>query len=192
MPGKKTTLSKTKPMADGFNEARAMRVAEVMNDFQRLQQYLMQPQPSPSADDYYEEGYEILRQCRAGASALLAAQYDPDLQQGPNESDEVVKRQLQRVLLDASARRFQAQKIYLRAVAAARWVNMRNGILQGQRRHAGHMAALQQADNALRAELATISDERIVSDLRTKDWQAAHWLQEDPPLASLLAWIRSH
>lgn len=56
-----------------------------------------------------------------------------------------------RVLLDASARRFQAQKIYLRAVAAARWVNMRNGILQGQRRHAGHTAALQQADNALRA-----------------------------------------
>lgn len=56
-----------------------------------------------------------------------------------------------RVLLDASARRFQAQRIYLRNVAAARWVNMRNGILQGQRRHAGHTAALQQADNALRA-----------------------------------------
>lgn len=56
-----------------------------------------------------------------------------------------------RVLLDASARRFQAQKIYLRAVAAARWVNMRVGILQGQARHAGHTVALQQADNALRA-----------------------------------------
>ena len=78
------------------NEARAMRVAEVMNDFQRLQQYLMQPQPSPSMDDYYEEGYEMLRQCRAAASAVLSAQYDPDLRQGSSGSGEVEKRQLQR------------------------------------------------------------------------------------------------
>lgn len=34
-------------------------------------------------------------------------------------------------------------------VAAARWVNMRSGILQGQKRNAGHTAALQQADQAL-------------------------------------------
>lgn len=78
------------------NEARAMRVAEVMNDFQRLQQYLMQTQPSPSVDDYYEEGYEMLRQCRAAAIAVLSAEYDPDLRQSPNESDEVEKRHLQR------------------------------------------------------------------------------------------------
>lgn len=71
-----------------------MRVAEVMNDFQRLQQYLLQPQPSPSVDDYYEEGYEILRQCRAGAVAVLSAEYDPDL--SSNESGEAQKRQLQR------------------------------------------------------------------------------------------------
>lgn len=54
-----------------------------------------------------------------------------------------------RILLDASARRFQAKKIYMRMVAAARWVNMRSGILQGQTRHAGHTAALRQADQAL-------------------------------------------
>lgn len=54
-----------------------------------------------------------------------------------------------RILLDASARRFQAKKIYMRMVAAARWVNLRSGILQGQTRHAGHTAALRQADQAL-------------------------------------------
>ncbi|MCJ1470823.1 hypothetical protein MMC07_009470 [Pseudocyphellaria aurata] len=189
MAGKKSQ-NKNAPMADGYNETRAMRVAEVMNDFQRLQQYLMQPQPTPSADDYYEIGYEILRQCRAGATAVLSAEYDADL--STNESGDAQKRQLQRVLLDASARRFQAQKIYLQAVAAARWVNMRVGILQGQRRHAGHTAALQQADNALRAELAAITNERIVNDLRTKDWQAGHWLQEDPSLQAILAWINAH
>lgn len=100
-------------------------------------------------------------------------------------------------------------------VAAARWVNMRNGILQGQRRHAGHTAALRQADQALQQvshcisvgldsktwakfqfnasqELATITDERIVNELRTKDLEAGHWLQEDPPLQTVLNWIRSH
>lgn len=120
-----------------------------------------------------------------------------------------------RILLDASARRFQAKKIYMRMVAAARWVNMRSGILQGQTRHAGHTAALRQADQALQQvshrtfvthkcrnwakfqsnpfqELASITDESIFNELRTKDWQAAHWLQEDPPLQTVLSWIRSH
>lgn len=37
----------------------------------------------------------------------------------------------------------------MRMVAAARWVNMRSGVLQGQARNAGHTAALRQADQAL-------------------------------------------
>lgn len=103
----------------------------------------------------------------------------------------------------------------MRMVAAARWVNMRSGILQGQTQHAGHTAALLQADQVLQQvshstpamhnykirakfqsnasqELATITDERIFNELRTKDWQAAHWLQEDPSLQNVLSWIRSH
>ena len=56
-----------------------------------------------------------------------------------------------RILIDASARRFRAQKIYLRAVAAMRWVQARNQILQGQQPHAGHAAALQRVENALAA-----------------------------------------
>lgn len=78
------------------NEARAMRVAEIMNDFQMLQQYIMQQQPNPSAEDYYEEGYEILRQCRAAALAVLSAQFEIDPCQVPNGSGEQEKRQLQR------------------------------------------------------------------------------------------------
>lgn len=111
-------------------------------------------------------------------------------------------------MLDASARRFQAQRIFLRATAALRWVNSRDAILQGQKPHAGHAPALQAADNDLRAvstppqnarveadarvkELSTITDDRVVDDLRTADYQAGHWLQEDPPLYTLLSWIRS-
>ena len=51
--------------------------------------------------------------------------------------------------MDASARRFQAQKIYLRAVAAVRWATERNRILRGQRPNAGHMAALRALDASL-------------------------------------------
>lgn len=78
------------------NEARAMRVAEVMNDFQMLQQYIMQPQPNQSAEDYHEGGYEILRQCRAAGSAILSAQFEIDPSQVPNGSGEPEKQQLQR------------------------------------------------------------------------------------------------
>lgn len=54
-------------------------------------------------------------------------------------------------MLDASARRLQAQKIYLRAVAVVRWANSRNAILQGQMPHSGNAVMLQQADGNLRA-----------------------------------------
>jgi len=40
-------------------------------------------------------------------------------------------------------------------------------------------------------ELGTITDERVINDLRNADYQAGHWLQEDPSLHTLLNWIRS-
>ncbi|MCJ1254044.1 hypothetical protein MMC24_001858 [Lignoscripta atroalba] len=177
-------------MADGLNDARAMRVAEVMNDFRTLQHYIMQLQTNTPASDYYEEGYTILRQCHAEAQAVLAAHFN-ESQQVPGSAGEQQRRQLQRVLIDASARRFQCQKILLRATAAIRWANTRNAILQGQRPHAGHTAALQHAASTMRAELNAITNERVVDDLRLKDWQAGHWLDEDPPLPTILNWIRS-
>ena len=41
-------------------------------------------------------------------------------------------------------------------------------------------------------ELAAISNDKIVNDLRAKDARAGHWLQEDPPLHTLLNWISTH
>lgn len=59
---------------------------------------------------------------------------------------------MNRILLDASARRFQAQKIYLRAAAAIRWVNTRNTILRGYSPSNGNLSALlQQVDSTLRS-----------------------------------------
>jgi len=52
-----------------------MRVAEIMNDFRSLQYYLAAIQIAPPAEDYYLEGYTILRACTAEAQSVLAAGY---------------------------------------------------------------------------------------------------------------------
>ncbi|MCJ1351665.1 MAG: hypothetical protein MMC33_001649 [Icmadophila ericetorum] len=179
-------------MADGLNEARALRVMEVVNDFRALQHHISNAQPQPRPEEYYELGYDTLRRCRTEAQQILASPFDTSALQASGSSGENEKRQLQRVLLDATARRFRAQKIYLQTNAAIRWVNSRNAILQGQKPHAGHMLALQQVDAALRTELAGITNERIVNDLMMKDWQKGHWLDEDPSLQTLLNWIQLH
>lgn len=160
------------PNADHLtvNEARAMRVAEVMNDYQIIQRRIYQYREVVAPqDDYNEEGYRVLRQCHAEARAILAAPFESELLQVPRDPGEAEKRQLQRcaplssdacgciqvliigrILLDASARRFQAQKIYLRAAAVIRWVNARNAILRGQKPTNGNAAAVQQLDRNLR------------------------------------------
>jgi len=55
-----------------------------------------------------------------------------------------------RIILDASTRRFQTHKIYLRAAAAMRWVGHRAQILQGQKANGRHANALHALDEHLR------------------------------------------
>ncbi|KAL8946814.1 MAG: hypothetical protein Q9222_006839 [Ikaeria aurantiellina] len=162
-----------------------------MTDFQILQRRIAEYAPNPPPEDYYEEGYEVLRQCRAEAQAVLVVPYPVDLSQVSSGLGEQEKRQLQRIILDASARRFQSKKIYLRAVAAVRWSNARNVILDNGKSPQSQNVLLQQATNSLRAELAAITDVRITSELRQADVQAGYWIQDDPPLATILNWIRS-
>jgi hypothetical protein len=52
-----------------------MRVAEIMSDFRNLQYYIAQIQSQPTAEEYYLEGYALLRQCSAEAQAVLDRQY---------------------------------------------------------------------------------------------------------------------
>lgn len=73
-----------------------MRVAEIMNDFRNLQHYIAQIKANPLPEEYYEEGYAILRQCAADAQAVLAAQYDSGFLQVPTSNGEQQKVQLQR------------------------------------------------------------------------------------------------
>ncbi|KAL8966445.1 MAG: hypothetical protein Q9183_003372 [Haloplaca sp. 2 TL-2023] len=167
-----------------------------MTDYQGFLRRIAEYAPNPSPEEYYEEGYEVLRQCRAEAQAVINVPFPVDSTQLPNGSGESQGRQLQRhvnvnlIIADASARRFQAKKIYLRAVAAVRWSNARNAIIQSTP-HPGQATQMQQTNNNLRNELAGITDLRIINEFRQADTQAGYWLQDDPSLTAILDLIRS-
>ncbi|OCL10467.1 hypothetical protein AOQ84DRAFT_374888 [Glonium stellatum] len=171
-------------MDDGFNDARAFRVTEIMGDYRNLQYYISQIRVTPSAEEYYLPGYSLLRQCSADAQALLAAPFAATTT-SPGGNPELERAQLRSIILDACVRRFQCQKAYLRTHAALRWINSRNSILRGQKAHAGHFAQLQEVDNKLQMELAGITDEHIEYTLRSQDIEEGRWLVEDPTLATI-------
>ncbi|EOA87524.1 hypothetical protein ACJQWK_09044 [Exserohilum turcicum] len=171
-------------MSDGLNDARAMRVAEIMTDFRNLQHYLVQLRATPTAEEYYLDGYSLLRQCTSEAQAILQTPFASSTSSGAGDP-EYEKRQLKAIIVDAAVRRFQCQRAYLRANAGLRWMNSRQSILRGQKPNASHLAALQQADATLRNELMAMTDAYVDNTLRAADAAQGKWLNEDPSLAQI-------
>lgn len=86
------------------NEARAMRILEVMNDFRTLQIHISslitrnEAHP-PDQHSYYLDGYVVLRQCAAESQAILATHFNAGnigLQAGQVDESEVTKATMQR------------------------------------------------------------------------------------------------
>jgi len=71
-----------------------MRVAEIMTDYRNLQYYLAQIQVNPSPEDYYLDGYQLLRACVAEAQAVLASPFSYNPSQNPDGDAEMEKAQL--------------------------------------------------------------------------------------------------
>ena len=86
------------------NEARALRVLEIMNDFRTLQLHisvqLQRPQArAPDSASLYDEGYVVIRHCNAESQAILATHFNPGslgIQGGEVDESEVQKATLQR------------------------------------------------------------------------------------------------
>lgn len=77
------------------NTARAMRVAEIMQDFKNIQIHISSIRANPSAEEYNEEGFQVLRQSVAAAQQLLARPFASE--DGSNSGDEEqAKSQLKR------------------------------------------------------------------------------------------------
>jgi hypothetical protein len=72
-----------------------MRVREIMEDFQRLQTYIASIRANPSAEEYNEEGFVVLRRCVADAQVLLA-QHPFQVQNGTGLDEDQNKVQLRR------------------------------------------------------------------------------------------------
>jgi hypothetical protein len=75
------------------NETRAIRVAEIMTDFRNLQYYLATLQANPPPEDYYLEGYSLLRACVAEGQTVLTSSYH-HTSQNPSGNVETEKAQL--------------------------------------------------------------------------------------------------
>lgn len=71
-----------------------MRIAEILSDFRNLQHFIASIRANPSAEDYYDEGYCVLRQCAGEAQALLAQPFDASAPE-PDGDEEQEKTQLQ-------------------------------------------------------------------------------------------------
>lgn len=81
-----------------MNEARAMRIAEILSDFRNLQHFIAGIRANPSAEEYYEQGYVVLRQCAAEAQALLAQPFDSHALE-PDGDEEEEKAQLKQYVI---------------------------------------------------------------------------------------------
>ncbi|KAI9041239.1 uncharacterized protein KD926_007193 [Aspergillus affinis] len=204
-------------MSDGLNQARALRLAEIINDYRTLLLHIPQQNVQVPADDYYEEGFVVIRESLAAAQNLMSSSYSPSMPANHGSTAETEKAELRRVILDGSARRFQAHRIYLRAAAAKRWAMHRANLLRGQRPGPQHASQLKAISNTFRQvmtymhpiqsisnkpggltsdnpwqELAQVTNQHVVADLRAADVRAGHWLDDDPSLEMILNWIRSN
>lgn len=80
-----------------------MRIAEIMSDFRNLQHYIASIRANPSADEYHEEGYVVLRQCAAEAQAVLAQPFNASALD-PRGNEEQEKSQLRQCVEKAQIR----------------------------------------------------------------------------------------
>ncbi|EEH44325.2 uncharacterized protein PADG_00614 [Paracoccidioides brasiliensis Pb18] len=178
-------------MADGLNEARALRVIEIMNDFRTLQIHILQLRLNLPTGEGFEEGHVLMTQCVGEAQSLLNQQYNVQQTQASSSEGDVEKAQLQWVICDASVRRFRAHRIYLKMSAARRWMMGRAQVLQGQKVTPLHTVDLQAVSWNLHNDLAAITNSQIHCDLQSADTRAGHWLADDPSLSIILNCIGS-
>lgn len=86
------------PFADTdhvVNQARAMRISEIMTDFRNLQNYIASIRAAPSAEEYNEDGFVLLRRCESEARLLLQQDFNM-ASPGQRGDEEQQKMQLRR------------------------------------------------------------------------------------------------
>ncbi|KAJ5264671.1 hypothetical protein N7505_007464, partial [Penicillium chrysogenum] len=103
------------------NDARAMGIAELMNDYRTLLLHIMEQTSSLPLSGALHEGHLVLLQNRTAALNMLRTSYEPSAAPDNGGDEHTQTSQLREIILDASAHRHIAYKIYLRVAAAKRW-----------------------------------------------------------------------
>lgn len=135
------------------NEHRIARIAEVLADFRNLQHTIAATNISaPSQTEHFTPAWTLLRQCATDGQYILDRAADLSFPVGQNDQEQRTLELLEcvptllhtcqsqngqligfiivfRVLLDAYARRHEAQKIYMRQIAAQRCILARKQVL---------------------------------------------------------------
>ncbi|OAA72634.1 hypothetical protein LEL_08418 [Akanthomyces lecanii RCEF 1005] len=173
-----------------LNEYRIARVAEVLSDFRDLQHCIASGNVSaPCEADHFTPAWTLLRQCVAEGQFILECSADISYPVGQNEHEQK-KLELQHVLLDAYARRHEAQKIYLRQMAAQRCISARKQILDTTGGPSpSNEFQLYALDAQLQQEVQQITDESVYLDLLGGDQRLGRWTVEDPGLFDILNWL---
>ncbi|PYH67135.1 uncharacterized protein BO88DRAFT_344930, partial [Aspergillus vadensis CBS 113365] len=168
----------------------ALRVAELINDYRSLLINTMNHVRGMPLRDVNCFVYTVSIKGYTAAQRLLSASFDLDATSNSCSFDCIAQLK-RRVVLDASARRHQAHKVYLSIAAAKRWLLNRNYVLS-------HPEArdldkrLQDVDVLFYEEINNVSDHLVASDLRAADIRSGYCVDEDPPLEVITSWIRSH
>jgi hypothetical protein len=76
------------------NDARAVRVAELMNDYRTLQLHIQQQTMQIPTEEQGREGYKVMKECMVAAQRLLSSNFNASQSQGGDA--EAQKAQLRR------------------------------------------------------------------------------------------------
>ncbi|RDH26187.1 hypothetical protein BDQ94DRAFT_164696 [Aspergillus welwitschiae] len=174
----------------GFCSERTLRVAELINDYRSLLNHIMVHVTGMSLRDVNCSVHTVFIEGYTVAQRLLSASFDLDMTLNSCDFDYTAQLK-HRIILDASARRHQAHKVYLSIAAAKRWLLNRSYVLR-------HSAAkdldnrLQDVDVLFYEEIHNVSDRVVASNLRAADIRSGYCVDEDPPLNMIISWIQSH
>lgn len=87
-------------------------MAEIINDYRTLLLHIPQQNVDASPDDYWEEGFVVIRECLSAAQVLLESNYAPGTVSGQANSVEAEKVQLQRYVFPATTTATSSSSYY--------------------------------------------------------------------------------
>ncbi|KAI8627693.1 hypothetical protein F5Y19DRAFT_440812 [Xylariaceae sp. FL1651] len=163
----------------GLDECRMNRIAELLSDFRTLQYYIAAVQVEPTPGLYNAAAWAILRQCAIDGQHIV---------QCPSFEVDNMDTELKLTLRDAYCRRHQSQKVYLKQLAAMRWIEGQSFFLQDQARW-NIQSEILTLDRKLQSDLSEITDKSLYDELRSSDISMARWTAEDPNIGEVLGWL---